>query len=389
MSRGVARSNGANLGLATVLGLGVVLVSDSSLAALGLQADRDRTMALFLIRQDDPDPKITATVVRGLESLAKRSGGMNIVAGNALRKRLRVKPMTAISRCGDDLACIAKLGKKARAGEIIYGRATGKRRSVEVEFLVIGTPQMTIQRRVGFQVTSIKGVMPALRDNFEKLTGATLPTRADKASLALDLEPLLEDLELTADTEPAVEPEVEQAPMVADEMSTLAVSEVDKAQPEIAATKTSKILEIIAAVPTKKKKKRKLAALIPPVNTAKVEMMRQQEDSVLKDVLLYGGFALAGIGAVGIGFGVKEYLGAKSLAAQIQDRQFSQVQTPIKQGEAQDGLRNAAIFGGAGAGLFAAGLGMAAAALFAFDEDTEVGVDVASESVMGNVRFAW
>ena len=76
-------------------------------------AKKGRVVALFpLISQGNPNPQVTGKVFTVMLKAPKAIGGIDVLSGSKLKKKLKKPPAKAMAKCGSDLACIAKLGKK-------------------------------------------------------------------------------------------------------------------------------------------------------------------------------------------------------------------------------------------------------------------------------------
>ena len=71
------------------------------------------------------DPGRKLPVRNALRSSPSGVPQIGVIAGKLLRRRLKTDPEQAIDACGADLKCIAKLGQKSKASEVIYARVVG------------------------------------------------------------------------------------------------------------------------------------------------------------------------------------------------------------------------------------------------------------------------
>lgn len=131
--------------------------------------------------KNDADAEIVAAMEQTIADLLTQTEQFNVLAGAKLRKALKKDPAVLAANCGN-LKCIALLGLKAKAKEVIYGRAEPSEDGVAFQMLVIDVKKKGIARRSSFSVASARAVPTSLREHFEELMGIEAPT--DPTALA-------------------------------------------------------------------------------------------------------------------------------------------------------------------------------------------------------------
>jgi hypothetical protein len=141
----------------------VLVVAALSAAAPVFAAGKpDATVALFIAPHGDPDRAIVKAAVDALQELATRAR-LRLLAGPALKKRLGAEPRESLLGCGGKLDCLAELGKKANARELLVARAIeSSSGSVELQLSIVDGGTGATARRVTVTLTSVGEVRQEL-----------------------------------------------------------------------------------------------------------------------------------------------------------------------------------------------------------------------------------
>ncbi len=177
-----------------------VTVLLSMIAFPGRAQGQETVVATFpIILKGKPDRKIIERIERILIQDAAGDERLRVVAGAQLRQRLGKKPRVAIKSCGSDLSCLAGLGERVAASEIILAQATSRRRRVVLTVVVVNILSQEIDRRLSFTFASVSDVDIQLRERFDELFGLPPVTESDDvAKLAVVEEPYEERYEGSA-----------------------------------------------------------------------------------------------------------------------------------------------------------------------------------------------
>ncbi len=157
--------------------LGVLLVA-GCIALVGHEAgakkkkppQEQHVVALFLVAKGKPDPKIYAAFADELAKAPASLPALHLLSGKPLKKRIKANPEVAIARCGSDVECVAKLGAKARAAEVAYGRVVPSDTGVKIQFLIVNVASASIDRKVALDLTSVDSVTE-VRGQYAELFG--------------------------------------------------------------------------------------------------------------------------------------------------------------------------------------------------------------------------
>lgn len=136
-----------------------------------------RTVALFpFISRDQPNRKIMAAVSGLLIQGAGLMENVKLVYGGTLRRKLRRNPAALVQKCGTDLSCLAALGRKARANEVMLVRAAPEGGSgVKLSFLIIDVKSKDVARKLALVFNTPDDVKPLLGEAFYQIYGITHP----------------------------------------------------------------------------------------------------------------------------------------------------------------------------------------------------------------------
>jgi hypothetical protein len=182
--------------------LGVALLALPFRAAA--EGVEPKAVALVVISRDDPDAALVERVRADLRELAATAGTVALIEGEALQQRLGARPPVALKGCGADLTCIARLGARAKAQEIIVVRVVPGAPGIRTQFVRIGVKQEVMLGRVELDITSADESADRLFANFSAIFDVPPPGEepeavADAAELGDGAElAALPDLELAA-----------------------------------------------------------------------------------------------------------------------------------------------------------------------------------------------
>ncbi len=166
--------------LASVLVALLLLGSAADAEARKRRSKKKRVVALFpLLTRDDPD----AAVVAGVEGLLSKASALIdnlvVVSGKPLKKKLRKDPGKLIDACGSSLKCISKLGKKARAVQVLLARAQPDEGGVKIMFLLIDVKLKNVAGKNTLSFNGVGDVKPVLGGSFFQIFGITDPGKLE------------------------------------------------------------------------------------------------------------------------------------------------------------------------------------------------------------------
>lgn len=168
--------------LASVLAALLLLGSAADAEARKKRSKKKRVVALFpLLTRDDPD----GAVVAGVEGLLSKASALIenvvVISGKSLKKKLRKDPGKLIDACGSSLKCISKLGKKARAVQVLLARAQPDGGGVKIMFLLIDVKLKNVAGKNTLNFASAADVKPVLAGSFFQIFGITDPGKLEIA----------------------------------------------------------------------------------------------------------------------------------------------------------------------------------------------------------------
>ncbi len=145
--------------------------------ALSRAAGRD-TVALVVMAKDDPSPAMVKAFGEAFVEAAQQLGNVQILAGKQLDQRLKGDAGAAVTTCGANLKCLAKLGSKAKASRLIMARVVGATSgAIAVQVLVVGTKSKAIERKGALDLANLDEVRWKLPTEAFQLIGATGKSR--------------------------------------------------------------------------------------------------------------------------------------------------------------------------------------------------------------------
>ncbi len=244
-----------------------------------------------LITRGEPNGRIVERTQSEIEAVARRISGARVIARPELRSRIKERPRKALYRCGMNLGCLAALGAKAGADEILIGRATGNRRLVKITFLVINGATAKVARNVSLELASPAGARPAIERMLTKIFGEGVTLEPKPRG------PAEEAPATQASTEGEAEPEAAHAPdAVSEEVAAAQPAEEEGAE---VGTGPSSAALALALAPT-------------PFDEASILASAEPVRRGSTSLLVYGGIGFAGLGAGTLG--TAGYFGRRSNA---------------------------------------------------------------------------
>jgi hypothetical protein len=124
------------------------------------------TVAVFpLVARGKVDKALLAKAQTAVEA-SLTDFGVTLVTGSRLHKATKGNPSAALVRCGNDLSCIAGLGRSVSATEVLLTQVVMRDAAAELSFLLIDVSKGTVARRAeaSFAARDDKVVLaPAVR----------------------------------------------------------------------------------------------------------------------------------------------------------------------------------------------------------------------------------
>jgi len=101
---------------------------------------------------------------------------VKVLSGKKLKKKLRKDPKRALTKCGADMGCLAKLGKKVRANEVLLVKTSpASNGGVQLFFVFIDVKRKTLARKQKIEIASVDQVKVVMGSVFYELFGYTDP----------------------------------------------------------------------------------------------------------------------------------------------------------------------------------------------------------------------
>ncbi len=338
------------------------------------------TVALFLQAKNKPSSRLYAALLGELTRTASKSKPVKVLYGKSLRRAIKGKPDRAIAKCGSNVGCIAKLGQKARAELVIYGRVSPDGGGVKAQLLVVDVASSSISERTVLSLSSVSQVKAEVANHLDSLFPAVASAEDE-----IPLDMILGDEPVEAD-EAVADASATEAPGGGDlplDFALEASSETTglEGEPEL----TPLALEPPTASPEEEPVE--IAAVTPVLATT---ADTGERDSGGSRVLTYTGIGVAGLGVAALGVGA--YFGMQS-ASTVDSIEYGaggttqrEAQTLEKDANDQAGMAN--LMFGVGGGLVAAGAALVVIDLFILDGGgPETSVRVGSESAAAAVTW--
>ena len=117
---------------------------------------KKKTVAIFPFLADGSPNAATINATSGL--LLKASAFLEqvtVLSGKKLRKKLKKDPKKAIQKCGANMKCLAKLGKKVKASEVLLVKVSeSPGGGVSMFFVFIDVKKKTLARKQKIEIAS-------------------------------------------------------------------------------------------------------------------------------------------------------------------------------------------------------------------------------------------
>lgn len=156
------------LGAALLAALWVALPSAA-------HAARSKQVALFLVPKPGVDTAFVGALAGAVKSLSDSSPQVGLVPYRRLRKRIGRNPAKRISKCGSNFRCIAKLGRRVKAAEVLYGRLKQNGNTVTAQFIIVNVRSRKLIRRASFKTETSADLEATLGEHAEALLGIEPP----------------------------------------------------------------------------------------------------------------------------------------------------------------------------------------------------------------------
>jgi hypothetical protein len=179
----------------TAVGTALLLSVLAGSPAHGKNKRKRLSIALFPVSAAADVNKGVVLELNTLMESAAREAGIVLFAGQTLSRRLKSAAGDAMTRCHGSVACIAKLGKKIRADEVLSASASPHEDGVKVVVTVTHSRRATVERRAIMVISSKEKVREVLASAFSDIFGVDFPnpkntSEAVAAMAALDLVPI-------------------------------------------------------------------------------------------------------------------------------------------------------------------------------------------------------
>lgn len=141
-------------------------------------------------------PKVLDAVDGALEGLVLTQPDLKAVVGDDLKTRLHADPRAAVRACGTELACVARLGRRAGVAQVLWVRVKSKGGGVRLALFIVGVADRKIQQSTVIELETLTdldmAIEPRLRELFaERVVPPTEGALADPLAM-LELEPMPE-----------------------------------------------------------------------------------------------------------------------------------------------------------------------------------------------------
>jgi hypothetical protein len=169
---------------------------------------KEHVVALFLVGKDKPKEKLVNAIAAELAEAPKAIAGLRLITSTKLKKALGRPPETAVTKCGTEVKCIAKLGKEAKAEQVVYARVSPEGAGVSLQILVVSVSSQIIEKKMSIEIAAAGDVQNAivsrLGDIFPVAAAPTLATD-DSGSDEIPLDAVLPTEPNPASTPPVAE----------------------------------------------------------------------------------------------------------------------------------------------------------------------------------------
>lgn len=358
-----------------------------------------RVVALFIVAKNKPNPKIYGTLAAELTKAPKQIADLKVLWGKALKKAIKKKPDVAIAKCGSNIKCIAKLGKQAKAEQVLYARVTPAGKGVKAQFLVVNVATQTVDKRVEMEVATIGNVKPVLAAKLDELfaTGVAIAAAStDEEELSLDM--ILgggEELPFDTGGEMAVADATPASSEAEIPLSALGIGESSGSEslagldPESNDTPIMDDPALTSGLDSEGS--HEIAALDMDAGHAHAGTSSSASGKGGVGGLTYAGIGVAGLGAIGIGLGGMFGIQSKSKRDEIKYGAggTNQVEAEGINGDANDLAGRANLLFGIGAGAVVVGGALIAIDMMMLGGGNEATTSVSVGEGSASIRLGW
>jgi hypothetical protein len=159
----------------TIAGLAAVLVSWGLAARAAPPA-----VALFVAAKEGANPAIIQSIEAAVIAVGLQVPGLTVISTDVLARRLREEPTLAISECGANLGCIARLGKRANVGRVAYVRVVpGEAGRVQAHFIGVNTRSRALEYRATLELLTQADVDTLVPPVARQLCGVRVAAEAN------------------------------------------------------------------------------------------------------------------------------------------------------------------------------------------------------------------
>jgi hypothetical protein len=374
-----------NLSLVRLSSLALALVFALTLAPEHASAKKRKkskkpVVALFLSAKNKPNGKLYGSLLNELTKSAGKARPVKILYGKNLRKVIKTKPEKAIGKCGSNVACIAKLGQKARADTVVYGRVSPSGGGIKAQLLVVDVASQSISERMALSMTSVSDVETQIAGKLELLfpTGTAM---AAGDEIPLDMMFGEEPVAATAAADPT-EP--------SDELPldfTLGGGEPEATE-TVAAAEPDPVDDLELAPPPPPTTPETIAAVSPELAGTSGG---SETSSGGSRALTYTGIAVAGLGVAALGVGGYFGMTSSSTVDSIEYGPDGTTQLKAKdiESDANDQASMANLMFGVGGGLVGVGALLVALDLFVLDGGSTPETSVSVGANAAAATFTW
>ncbi len=155
----------------------------AAVAPTSARASAEDVLVFPAMSKGDADWMVVRAVNDALAKVAAEVMVASVFAGDDLQIKLGEVPITALTACNDDLACISKLGQRVGAKELVFGQARAQGGGVELTFIAITAQEGALLRKVRMEVPSAAEADKVIAGNFYALLGMDKPGTIEIAAI--------------------------------------------------------------------------------------------------------------------------------------------------------------------------------------------------------------
>jgi len=348
---------------------GLALLCLLSWSAHAASRSGDKTViALFpFLLKGELDSAIVEKSFTELEHIRELAPNIETVSGQELSKRLKGDPSRLLTACGKNTACVASLGRRARADQCLMGRVTVRDAGgIRISLLLVDAKSGTINQKSVLEVGSAddaKSIVAKQLFNILGITetgdlvvlGSETAVKVDGNYVGVGSGPF----EVSSGWHEVKAGKVTQGVMVLPGQTASIQLPLPKAAPPAANTDASAVAAPVNPTPAPETKPVSANTATAGSNQSGALLVPTTEESSPtrpNRVMTYIGLGLAGVGAVALGIGCFFGLNSQSLGSDITTQKFTQVAALDRQAQANHAadMANGFLLGGG----FAAAAGL-------------------------------